>query len=510
MTLLARGGSKGVHRLLIALLLSAAGWMAWLAVYQVDDAFIVYRYARCLARGDGFVFNPGERVEGVTCFLWTLALAPFSAAGVSLPRVAPVLTALAGLACLVLVARRHAESEGRVRLALRDLLPPTLLAVTPAFAYWSVGALETVPYALIVTLAARRHALERSRGGFASAVWLGIAGLVRPETPILVAALAADRARSRGPGSAVRWLGVVVTIVGPFLLFRRLYFGSWLPNTYYAKAGAPFPVLIARGWEYMRGCLGSIVPSFGGSGDFVVLLGALAVVTLLAFAWHRPALRTEAIVVLAVAVATVLEGGDWMVLCRFWVPALPCLAVIAGAALVRVFSWHRAGVAAATLLVAAVVANGLSTGVRERNGGRGLLVNAVGYLHAHREVARFLNEHAAAGDAVALMDVGMIGWEADRLRVIDITGLTDRDIAHAPGGFLDKRFPVSDLLARNPRFIVLVPGFPADGRIFEDPEFTSLYTALFSVDHRFNWKPPSTYELVVFERNAPQAPTRWP
>src|SRR6266850_3566739 len=81
-------------------------WFAWMAVYQVDDAYIVYRYARNLARGDGFVFNPGERVEGVTCFLWTVVLAPFSAAGLPLPRVAPVLTAIAGLSCLVLVARR--------------------------------------------------------------------------------------------------------------------------------------------------------------------------------------------------------------------------------------------------------------------------------------------------------------------------------------------------------------------------------------------------------------------
>jgi hypothetical protein len=478
--------------------------MVWLAVYQVDDAFIVYRYARSLAHGDGFVFNPGERVEGVTCFLWTLALAPFSAARIPLPRIAPVLTAIAGLSCLVLVGRRHAESEGRDRLSLRDLVPPTLLAASPAFAYWSVGALETVPFALLLTLAARAHARERlGAGGWASAVWLGVAGLVRPETPLVVAALAADRARTKGVVATVRWLGIVAAIIGPFLIFRRLYFESWLPNTYYAKTGAPLTALAARGWSYLGDCTASTLPSFGLSGGLIVFLGWVALAALLAFAWRRQTLRTEAIVVLAVAAAIVVEGGDWMVLSRFWVPALPALAVIAGAAVVHLSSRRRAGTAAAALIVAAVVASGVSTGVRERNGGRGLLVNAVGYRHAHREVARFLNEHAAAGDAVALMDVGMIGWYADRLRVIDITGLTDHDVAHAPGGFLDKRYPVSDLLARDPRFIVLVPGFAADGRIFGDPVFTSRYKALFSVDHRFNWTPPSSYKLCVFERKTP-------
>lgn len=495
---------KLARSLLLALLIAAAGWMAWLAVYQVDDAFIVYRYARSLGRGDGFVFNPGERVEGVTCFLWAVALAPLSAAGLPLPRVARALTAIAGLGCLVLVARRHAESEGRHRLALRDLLAPLLLASSPAFAYWSVGALETVPYALLLTLAARRHASEeRSGGGWVSAAWLGVAGLVRPETPLIVAALALDRARALGAVAAARWVGVFVAVVGPFLVFRRLYFGVWLPNTYYAKTGAPFSALVARGSSYLGACLASTVPSFGASGVAVVVSGALVLVALVLFAWRSPALRTEALVVIAVAAAVVVEGGDWMVLDRFWVPALPCLAVIAGAALFHLSSWHRAGAVAATLLAVAIVASGTSRGIRERDGGQGLRVNALGYRHAHREIARVLNERAAAGDAVALMDVGMIGWYADRLRVFDITGLTDRDIAHAPGDFLDKRFPVSDLLARNPRFIVLVPGYPADGRIFEDPAFKSRYRGLFTVDQRFNWSPPSAYKLYVFERNGP-------
>ena len=491
------------RRLLLALLIVAAGWMAWLAVYQVDDAFIVYRYARNLARGDGFVFNEGERVEGVTCFLWTVALVPFSLAGLPLPRVAPVLTAIAGLSCLVLVARRHAESEGRVRLDTRDLLPALLLAASPAFAYWSVGALETVPYALLLTLAAREHARERHGGGSASAVWLGLAGLVRPETPLLVAALGVDRVRTHGLKATVRWFAIVAAFFVPFVLFRRLYFGSWLPNTYFAKAGAPLAIRLTNGGTYLSGCLASLVPSFGGSGTVIGILGALTFGGLLVFAWRRRALRTEVIVVLAVAAAIVVDGGDWMVLSRFWVPALPCLAVIAGAALLRLAAWHRAGIVATIVLVAAVVGSGVAEGVRQRNGGQGLLVNALGYQEAHLKIARFLNDKAAPGDAVALMDIGIVGWNADRLRVIDITGLTDHDIARAPGGFLDKRFDVGELLARNPRFFVLVDEFPADLRIYADPAFAAGYTALFAVDHRARWTPPSTYKMVVFERNAP-------
>jgi len=141
-----------------------------------------------------------------------------------------------------------------------------------------------------------------------------------------------------------------------------------------------------------------------------------------------------------------------------------------------------------------------------RNNGRGLVVNADGYRHAHRVIAAWLRAHAEPGDAVALMDVGMIGYANPELRVIDITGLTDRAVAHAPGGFLDKRFPPQAILERAPRFFVLVPGFPMDEAILALPEFRRRYRPVMQRDHHSNWRPPSHYVLSLFERVEP--PTR--
>ena len=479
--------------LLIVVLVAAAALMAWLAVYQVDDAYIVYRYARSLASGAGFTFNPGERVEGVTCFLWTLVLTPVHAIGLSLPKVAPVLTALFGLGCLVLVAQRRDTV---------DPLPAALLISSPAFAYWSVGALETVPFAFVLTLAARAYAEERRSGkGLGSALWLGVAALLRPETPLVALAFLADRLLARQRlRDVARWAVVILAIVVPFLVFRRLYFGEWLPNTYFAKTGVPLPVLIANGSIYARSCLAALVPLPGLTWQAGALLGGIALGATLAYAARKDDLRAETLVVIAILLASVLEGGDWMVLSRFWVPALPCLAVLAAEGLRALARGGGFARGLAWVLGVTVVAAGLAAVVRERDGGRGLAVNAEGYRHAHLAVARYLAEHAAPGDAVALMDVGMIGWYAEALRVIDTPGLTDRAVAHAPGGFLEKDYPVSDLLAREPRFVVLVPGFYADERIHANPVFAATYRELFSVDHRFNWKPPSSYQLHVYER----------
>ena len=51
------------------------GWLASVAWFITDDAFISFRYARNLLEGHGLVFNPGEYVEGYTNFLWVLELA---------------------------------------------------------------------------------------------------------------------------------------------------------------------------------------------------------------------------------------------------------------------------------------------------------------------------------------------------------------------------------------------------------------------------------------------------
>ncbi|MBK8957735.1 MAG: hypothetical protein IPM80_04715 [Proteobacteria bacterium] len=499
---------------LALLLLAAAGAMYWLAVLTVDDVFIVYRYARNLANGAGLVFNVGERVEGVTCFLWTLALAPLHALGGSLPRLAPLLCALCGLTTIALVTRLHAACEDRRHIAWRDLLPALLLVSSPPFIYWSVGALEAVPFALLVSLALLAHAREmRAPAAWpASALWLGLAAMTRPETPVVALALMVDRllhARERGDralaGKAMlRWLAVLAAVVLPFLCFRYAYFGEWLPNTYYAKLGAPLTARLPTGLHYLLGWTETLLPHFGLDARtrrtlaWQVLI-LLMLMLLVALAERR--VRACALTAIALLVACVFEGGDWMTMSRFVVPALPALAVVGAAALLKLGARrHRAWLAAAvTMLV--VVAGGVAA-QRERDGGRGMRAVALGHERAHGALGRYIVRHAAPGDTVALMDVGLIGWLAADQRILDISGLTDHFIARAPGPFLDKRYPASYVLDAKPRFVVLAPGFGPDRRIAAEPGFQSRYRLVQRHNAQANLEPPGNYPLLLFERRA--------
>ena len=482
-------------------------WFAYLAVYQVDDAFIVYRYASNLARGEGFVFNPGERVEGVTCFLWTLLLAPFAAAGLPLPVTAPILGACAGLLVVLLLPGLGASLAGRAAPDAWDVTASILLAAHPAFAYWSVGGLETVAYTLLLVMSVRDLLAEQRRGtGRRSAVWMGLATLVRPEAPLIAGALLAGRALD-GPGRGWRgrlrdlglWSATVAAFFLPFLLFRRLYFGGWLPNTYYARTGLGWVQRLHDGRVYTLSFLSSLAPGFGYHDLLTAAIGVAIVLGLLAYGLPRRGMRTLALLLCGLGLAVLLEGGDWMVLFRFWVPGLPAIALLLVAA-VRglVDEMPRLRPYAAVFGVVLVVSF-LWSGFIERDGPNGLAVNAAGYRFAHLAVADYLKNHAHHGDTVALMDIGMIGY-ATGLRVLDISGLTEPAIARTPGGFLHKEYPVATLLDRSPRFFVLVNGFPIDEGIMRHPDFTRRYRLVLERNHRFNWTPPGSYTLHLFER----------
>jgi len=68
------------HRRLLAagVLLVLAGVLAGHSLYfdfVCDDAFISFRYADNLVHHGELNFNPGQRVEGYTSFLWTVLIA---------------------------------------------------------------------------------------------------------------------------------------------------------------------------------------------------------------------------------------------------------------------------------------------------------------------------------------------------------------------------------------------------------------------------------------------------
>jgi arabinofuranosyltransferase len=479
----------------LALFLAIAG-LFW--KFTIDDAYITYRYADNLARGLGPVFNDEERVEGYTSLSWMLLMAAIRLAGLDPVPASKVMGLVCGLLTLAatfnLARLVSAHRKGTAALAVLGLATHSALALN------TVMGLETALYTLLLTVAVLRLLGEQEgKGWWLSTLLFALTALTRPEG-IAVFGLTwlyqVLLARERWPLTLSR-LALFGTIVGAHFLWRWGYYGEWLPATYYAKTGDLGPRL--------RAGLLYLVEFLTGTGLF------LLTACLVAVRQGNERLRYILWLCGGYAAVVIWEGGDWMPGLRFWVPILPLLYVILGETLIEGYhrfrpptrGWQKGlvwmGVGAATFLYL-VLASGQTVVTRLYTD-----LRAEGYEKAHCSLVTWLSDHAEPDDSIALMDIGIVGYYS-RLRIIDLTGLTEDHIARTPGAFQEKVYDPAYILDQEPGYVVLVstdgdpvPDFAIDRRIYRSPQFQDQYEFLFRLAHLGDGEGPGYY-LLVFER----------
>jgi Gpi18-like mannosyltransferase len=158
----------------------------------LEDALITFRFAENLAHGQGFAFNPGERVLGTTTPLFTLLLAGLGAVfgTAQIPLLAflvSLASAAAGAWFLIATVRAWGLSDRVAALVgLAFVLHPDVL--------WSTaGGMETA--LVLLSMAMSLWALTTKRWAVAS-VAAALLVLTRPDGLIwapLAAALVAER-----------------------------------------------------------------------------------------------------------------------------------------------------------------------------------------------------------------------------------------------------------------------------------------------------------------------------
>lgn len=409
--------------------------------YQIDDAYINYRYAVNLATGHGFTFNPGQPpVEGFSSPLWLLGLA---VAATQLPRESlPWCASIAGLLCYLFIvwrlgrtgAPRTGDAAGPPRAAAA-MISVALFALLPTALSYAVTGLESLLFAAIVlvfamTLAQEDQVVSGLAAG-ALALWARPEGgwLLVAMTAQLLAMGALPRLKSRRTLA----LGLMVVIGGlTVVAFRLAIFGSMLPNTYYAKS----PDLSA-GVGYLTTTLATppILGLFIGA-----ILGAL---------FGGPVSRGYLGAGLAWAAAAVLEGGDWMPGGRLLLPALGLFTLAAGG-LASLFRRGRLAAAASVALVLATLLGEAALSWR-------LIGSASQAYDSYRYEEQVLADWIGASHArsIALIDIGEIGFRTG-LEIVDLAGLTDSRIARSPGPHLGKRVDLRYLFeVRAPDLLLL-------------------------------------------------------
>lgn len=425
---------------IVALLLCTV--LAWpLRGYVTDDTFIHLQYAHHLAAGQGFVFNPGEPVYGSTSPLWVMALAAGMAMGIEGLLVSKLLGALATLASLFLWARLARQTITDARLRALSLV---VWAVHAWMSRWSLSGMET-PLAVALVLAGWVAYTSTPRWGerpHAAALLWALAALTRPECTLLLVLWAVLLMLQHGPGEGVRrvlaglWPAAVVE--GAWLVFARVYFGSFWPNTLAAKAagGVGFAYHLEQ-WQRQGAIVGATDATL-----LLVLLGAGVIVV-------RRRSRQEAMPwthalpwawLVLVPVLYSLRGVP--VLSRYLVPLLPVLGWLAWCTLDRALAGARPRTVAtiASLVTALAIAQNLIVWQRVvrpqvESFSAGMRASLIPW-------GQWFARHAAPDAIVAAPDIGALGYYGQR-RVLDLAGL----VTPAMVSVLE-RMPQEDATAR--------------------------------------------------------------
>ena len=290
--------------------LAGAGDVWWLD----DDMMITLRYARNLVEGHGLVWNAGERVEGITNFLWALILA-VPAALLDPRRAALGAIVLNGVLLTAAITATFALVRRLGGSRFAAALAAFALATHQGTLHWAAGGSEAILLALLL-LAMAWCALGEGAPGrreaVAGALCGGFAILTRPDAlPVAAILLLALLARVDGRAARLRLLAGFLALPLTQLLFRVAYYGDLLPNTYYLKMTG-WPTRPLAGVDYVVRLMSQHAFHF-----------ALAAAALLAIRRRATTLLFMGLVVQLAYI--VWCGGDELPKQRFFVPIAPLL-----------------------------------------------------------------------------------------------------------------------------------------------------------------------------------------
>lgn len=236
--------------LVLALFLASERTLSLGTGFPLDDSWIHAVFARNVAEGRGFCFNPGESIGTSTAPLWTLAMAAVYAPTHQMVWGAKVLGSLLYLGGIILAALLT------LRLTGGNAAAAALAAVLTTLLRWNAwGAVSgmEVPLFVFLSLSGLYFYVAAARSSHArglelgSTACLGLAALARPECLMLCLATflmavtgeLSHRPRAKELPRQLGLLGphllLLAVIVAPFALYNYKTIGTWVPNTFNAK-----------------------------------------------------------------------------------------------------------------------------------------------------------------------------------------------------------------------------------------------------------------------------------
>jgi hypothetical protein len=495
----------------------------------IDDSFITYRYARNILGGEGFVYNPGERVLGTTTPLYALLLVivGFFAGGTQadFPVIALIINALADAFTALLLLKIGKHLGYKIAGGAAALV----WAIAPFSVTFAIGGLETSLYVLLLTAAVYTQLEKRHK---LSALIASLSLLTRPDALLLLGPLALTRLlfsdgrlRIKINKNIFNELIVFLIPTTAWFSFAAFYFGSPIPHSILAKSLAyrqpETAALIRLLQHYGTPFLGHL--SFGIPWIGIGFVVYLFLFTVGARAATKTNLRLWAWAIYPWLYFAAFAIANPLIFRWYLTPPLPAyifFILVGGESIVRTFtkskdnhasprSWR---VPMKKLLLALVILFPMILTLRgwtlEPDHGPNRPAPEMAWFKLellYRQAAKILsNEIGDNGDSplpvLAAGDVGVLGFYTPT-RILDTVGLNSpQSSEYYP---LDEFFyainyavPPDLIHDQQPDYVILLEAYGREG-LFKDPRFKAGYSLL----HKLPTDIYGSDGMLIFRRN---------
>lgn len=489
-----------------------------------DDAYTSLRYVKNLLEGKGLVLNEGERVEGYTNFLWIMILSGIEFLNhnlnliLDLERTAQFLSIIFSICVLILtyvlskLINRKSENESslaRIINELKNLLPVFLLAFSTPLVYWGVSAMETTLFVSLILLSIILY-LSGNDGkpNIAFVIVSVLNSLLRPEGLIFFVMIMFHKILFNYVDGRVKEGEKSLSIIfdkitrkeilfflvplAIYIIFRWVYYGYPLPNTFYAKTEFTIHFL-QRGINYFY--------------DFTrsyLLYGFVLILPIVLFK-NKITIKNFTLLFglnISWTVIVILIGGDVLPIHRFFLPIMPIIMILFVKSVVeiieKIFS-RRIIILQPVLIIVFILLSVL--GYLNYGKQKNEMINKRSYeaglvkkMKIYAEWVKEKSDHKGRKISVALSTIGSFSYFSDA-KVIDLVGLTDEYIAHNPKEvygindelpvlWKERHYNSEYVLEQKPDYIIFPAGAKpsafAECAVFVQNEFQkNYYTQLF-------------------------------
>lgn len=459
----------------------------------VDDSYITFRYAKNLANGNGIVFNPGERVEGYSSVLWVLILAIGFLFNLDIRHYSIILGIIFNGFVIVYVMLKLFEllKEYRFKI-IWAAIAGLIIAGNYRYVRWSVYGMEFPLYILLVLLLYETFFKSIKTKKIIYPLITTFIGciliLTRPEAPLylflmgivfLIFHKSFNNDFSKKHAAIIFSVNIIFFIL--YLIWRKYYYGWWLPNTFYCKVdmGTDY---ITRGFFYFASTVDL-------SRWWILLVLSLLIIK--SNAYKSPQQFLWFITIFFLIVYYIYVGGD-LYKERLLLPIFPIILIVSVISLAKIKFIQKYNFHSFLLIcIAYYIINPQFITKVYRNTTLSTKTN----FSAWHLTGKWLKEEFPKNTVMASCAVGIIPY-LSQFNTIDILGLCNAEIAHQnikksdtlPG---HNKFNIEYVISQNPN--IITTHFDGIDRydIFKNNKFIQNYLLLALVNNDvISDKPP--------------------